>query len=420
MILFHNRVWGRLAPVSGVIDHAARGDKCHDFTPAAHMRRTPWQATCYHSPMERVIDKGIVFVCCLAGLVVQPWEPALLVALLCSVAVAALPETLPQRFAIAPALAFSVLALIVPAFAVFMPLSVYDLARDEHPAVRMCWALPVLAAVMRLPQPVSTIIVLTCAVAFLLSFRTRRALNEQVAYHRLRDTVQETSLALEAKNQGLRDKQDLEVRLATLAERGRIAREIHDNVGHLLTRSIMQVEALQVVHRDEPQVREELAQVGETLHEAMSTVRSSVHNLHDDAFDLETQIGEVASAWPTLRVDIDYRATDIPTEVGYCFIAIVREALSNTVKHSNAQRVSVSVAAYPAFYRLIVHDNGTMPLRNGVLDEVEGARVPTPGAVGGIGLATMADRARALGGRCNFGYDHGFKVFVTIPKENQT
>ena len=40
-------------------------------------------------------------------------------------------------------------------------------------------------------------------------------------------------------------------------------------MGHLLTRSIMQVEALQVVHRDDERVRGELAQVGDTLHEAM-------------------------------------------------------------------------------------------------------------------------------------------------------
>lgn len=190
---------------------------------------------------------------------------------------------------------------------------------------------------------------------------------------------------------------------------GRIAREIHDNVGHLLTRSIMQVEALQVVHRDDERVRGELAQVGDTLHEAMGCVRASVHDLHDDAFDLETQIREAADACATLAVDIDYRASDVPPDVGYGFIAIVREALSNAAKHSDASRVSVSVAAYPAFYRLVVHDNGSVPPPSDMLGDA-------PRADGGIGLSTMADRARALGGRCRFDYDRGFKVFATVPK----
>ena len=306
-----------------------------------------------------------------------------------------------------------------PAFTVFLPLAVYDLARDDHPVVRASWLLPALAAFLRLPLPLFAIMLLACAVSVLLSYRTFRAQTEQAAYRRLRDSVQETSLALEEKNRGLREKQDLEVRLATLAERGRIAREIHDNVGHLLTRSIMQVEALQVVHRDDGQVRAELAQVGDTLHEAMNTVRASVHDLHDDAFDLETQIGEAAAACTKLSVDVDYRAADVPADVGYCFIAIVREALSNAARHGNASRVSVSVAAYPAFYRLSVHDNGTLPPPSSVLGRSPADAGAAKAGSRGIGLATMADRARALGGMLRVDYDRGFKVFVTVPRREE-
>ena len=376
--------------------------------------------------MERVVDKAIVLVCCLASLVLLPWEPALIVALLVGVAASAAAELLPRRFASLPGLAYACVALVLSSFAAFLALAVYDLLRDDHPAVRLCWLLPALAAAVRLPLEPVAIIALACAVASLLSLRTSRAQSEQAAYRRLRDNVQETSIALEEKNRGLLEKRDLEVRLATLAERGRIAREIHDNVGHLLTRSIMQVEALQVIHRDDEQVRGELAQVGATLHEAMGTVRASVHDLHDDAFDLETQVREAAAACTSLAVDVDYRAAAVPADVAYCLIAIVREALSNAARHSDATRVSVSVAAYPAFYRLTVRDNGTVPPPADVLALAEGgagargAAVPdAPAGARGIGLATMADRVRALGGRLRLDYDHGFKVFATIPKENE-
>lgn len=370
------------------------------------------------APMERIVDKAIVLVCCLACFAVLPWEVALLLALLAAVAASALGEALPERFAFVPALVYALAAFAWPSFAAFLALAVYDLARDDHLAIRWCWLLPALSAFVRLEAALALLMALACAMALLLSYRTRRFQTELAAYRRLRDDVQETSLALEEKNRGLRDKQDLEVRLATLAERGRIAREIHDNVGHLLTRSIMQVEALQVVHRDDERVRSELAQVGATLHEAMSTVRASVHGLHDDAFDLETQLREAAEAFTTLAVDIDYRASDVPSDVGYGFIAIVREALSNASKHSDASRVSVSVAAYPAFYRLAVHDNGSVPPPASVLDR-QGADSPlASGTARGIGLATMSDRARALGGMLRVDYDQGFKVFVTVPKED--
>lgn len=368
--------------------------------------------------VERVIDKAIILVCCLACLIVLSWEPALLVALLCAIASAAFAESPRKNIASVPSLGYVAVALVVPAFSPFLPVVIYDLLRSDHPLVRWCWTLPALAAVLRLPFFVAVIIALACAVSCLLSFRTRRSMTEQIASRRLHDDVREASLSLEEKNRGLREKQDLEVHLATLAERERIAREIHDNVGHLLTRSIMQVEALQVIHRADDQIKSELAQVGATLHEAMGMVRASVHNLHDDAFDLRAQIKEAADACVSLKVDIDYRVDSLPLEVGYSFIAMVREALSNAVKHAAATRVTVSVVSYPAFYRLVIHDNGTTPPPKAVLEPSLCAGT-APRAGRGIGLTTMADRARALGGRCSVDYNQGFRVFVTIPKEEQ-
>lgn len=370
--------------------------------------------------MERVVDKTIVLICCLAVLVSVSWEPALLVAMLVAIGASALSEMLPQRVMPIPSLAFALVTLVLPPFAVFLPLSVYDLARDEHAVVRMVWLLPMLVTLVR-STPISAVaFLLACAVAFLLSLRTCRALRDRSVYRQARDKLREASLALEGKNKGLREKQDLEVRLATLAERGRIAREIHDNVGHLLTRSIMQVEALQVVHRGDDQVRGELSQIGVTLHEAMDTVRASVHDLHDDAFDLESQITEVATG-SSLEVHVDYRADEVPLEVGYGFISIVREALSNAVRHADADSASVSIVAYPAFYRLIVHDNGTVRPPSSVFDGFDGS-LGHPGdqVTYGMGLASMADRTRALGGILRIEYDHGFKVFVTIPKDGQS
>lgn len=364
--------------------------------------------------LDKVTDKAIVLACCLASLAVVVWEPLLLVALLCAVVASAFAEVLPERFSFLPPVVYAFCSLPVPAFSMFLGLAAYDLARDERLIVRGSWLFPVLVTAVTAPIQVTAIVILSCVVAVLLGFRMKRIEYEQIAYRRKRDDLQEASLALEEKNRGLREKQDLEVHLATLAERGRIAREIHDNVGHLLTRSIMQVEALQVVHRDDEKVKEELAQVGTTLHEAMSTVRASVHDLRDDAFDLEAQLTEIVQASVSLAVKVDYRAENVPSEVGYCFVAIVREALSNATRHSDANKVEVSVVEYPAFYRLIVRDNGSVApaqaiLTAGELNEVSSGR--------GMGLRAMSDRARALGGVLRLDYSQGFKVFVSIPKE---
>ena len=182
-------------------------------------------------------------------------------------------------------------------------------------------------------------------------------------------------------------------------------------MGHLLTRSVLQVEALQVVHANDERVRSELAGVGATLHEAMDTVRKSVHDLHDDAFDLRARLEGVIGACGLDGVRLVYDVQDIPLPVAYGMVAVVREALSNVAKHSDATRIDVSVIEYPALYQLIVQDNGSR--------EAGEQRVASGGvaASGGIGLQTMDERVSALGGRLRTGYRKGFRVFATIPKE---
>ena len=99
-----------------------------------------------------------------------------------------------------------------------------------------------------------------------------------------RDAVQEDRLALAERTRDLAERQDLEVSCAVLAERARIAREIHDNVGHLLTRSVLQMEALAVTHEDDPALAKELAAPPSTRPSApcgpactTCTTRPSIH-----------------------------------------------------------------------------------------------------------------------------------------------
>ena len=121
---------------------------------------------------------------------------------------------------------------------------------------------------------------LSCA-ALLLSLRSRDAEEARKTFYRTRDEMREASLNLERQNRELMEKQRFyEIQVATLRERNRIAREIHDNVGHLLTRSLFQVKALRITVQDQPQTEAQLAAVNDTLTEAMNRIRESVHDLH--------------------------------------------------------------------------------------------------------------------------------------------
>ena len=331
------------------------------------------------------------------------------VALLCAVVVVCCFDLCARPAARLAVAAYMAAALVMPSFLLFLPLVAYVLLDEGHAIVRFSWIVPLAFSLRFGDCFLTAAVTLLCAAAAVMAWRTSRMACERARYRRLRDDQQEASLALAQKNRDLLAAQDYEVRLATLTERGRIAREIHDNVGHLLTRSIMQVEALQVVHADDEQVRDELEAVGETLHEAMGTVRASVHDLHDDAFDLRAQLQRAIAACGLPDVRLTFDARDVPLPVAYGLLSVVREALSNVAKHSDATRVDVSVIEYPALYQLVVQDNGTTAAGSG--DASASSR--------GIGLHTMEERIGALGGRLRAEHRKGFRVFASIPKKQQ-
>ena len=272
------------------------------------------------------------------------------------------------------------------------------------------------------------LIVAGLAAAVLLYGRTRRLNELEQEYKRARDDSRELTLMLEKKNQDLLEKQDTEVYLATLKERNRIAREIHDNVGHMLSRSILMVGALKTVNQAE-NLKVPMEQLDQTLNEAMTNVRQSVHDLHDESVNLKEVMESLAEEFRFCPVQLTYdMGYDIPKEIKYSFIAITKEALNNVMRHSNANEVKILAREHPGLYQLIIEDNGTSNERirpDG--DREEYAEKESAGKTGndwktentessGIGIENMKKRVRMLGGTMQIQKETGFRIFITVPK----
>ena len=355
--------------------------------------------------MERLIDKGIIAACCLTAFLTLPIDEFTFGGFLVALAVAGLGEALPRVGRLVLAVCYMIAALVWPPLAAFLPIIAYDCMRDELLAVRFAWVVP-LACALRVWEALPwAVVVLLCIVASVLARRTASLADEREHFRQLRDDAHEASVALEARNRDLQEARDLSAQVATLAERGRIAREIHDNVGHLLTRAIMQVEALKVVHAGDPKLVEEYDGVSETLNEAMQTVRASVHDLRDEATDPRSLMQAALNGCGVEETSLTYEVEEMPDDVARCFVSIVREAATNTVRHSDATRIDVQVREYSGLYQLVVQDNGT----GGESKEASGT---------GMGLQAMDDRVRALGGTLRTGWQQGsgFRIFASIPK----
>lgn len=171
-------------------------------------------------------------------------------------------------------------------------------------------------------------------------------------FHQIRDDSEEHALLLSEKNKALLEKQDYEIYAATLRERNRIAREIHDNVGHVLSRSILMTAACKTINKNDA-LDPLLGNLEESLNGAMNSIRSSVHDLHDDAVDLEDAIKGLVKDFTFCPVNLTYdMSRQIPREVKYSLISITKEGLSNVMRHSNADSVNILLREHPALYQL--------------------------------------------------------------------
>ncbi|NSW91921.1 MAG: two-component sensor histidine kinase [Firmicutes bacterium] len=210
------------------------------------------------------------------------------------------------------------------------------------------------------------------------------------------------SIQLKKQNRALIENQDNERTLATINERNRIAREIHDNVGHLLSSAILQSGALLTINQDE-KVRNGLEALNNTLSLAMNSIRTSVHELYDESIDLNAEIEKIIDQFTFCEISYDYHINSTPEKkLKYAFISIVKEALSNIMKHSNATHTSITFREHPAFYQLIIRDNGS----------VKGYNIED-----GLGLRNMIDRVHSFNGNINIITENGFEIFISIPKE---
>lgn len=234
-------------------------------------------------------------------------------------------------------------------------------------------------------------------------------------FHQIRDDSEEHTLLLSEKNKALLEKQDYEIYAATLRERNRIAREIHDNVGHVLSRSILMTAACKTINKNDS-LDPLLGNLEESLNGAMNSIRSSVHDLHDDAIDLEDAIKGLVKDFTFCPVNLTYdMSRQIPREVKYSLISITKEGLSNVMRHSNADSVNILLREHPALYQLCIEDNGTPG--NGIPDiQTEADINKEKNTSGGMGLSNIRDRAKALGGTVQITQENGFRIFVTIPK----
>jgi signal transduction histidine kinase len=242
------------------------------------------------------------------------------------------------------------------------------------------------------------------AIAFVAVFAQMR-LNEQQA----RERAEQLMAELEKANVQLAAYATQAEELAMTQERNRLAREIHDNLGHTLTIVNVQIEAAKVVMDSDPtraldamNKAQELTQKGLTrVRESVAALRESPVSNRPLAEAIASLVKEAQSTGLVTELKVAGEPQALENKVALALYRAAQEGLTNVCRHARASRVDVLLDFQTSEVRLEVRDNGV------------GAAETT----GGFGLLGIRERVQLLGGRLEIstGVGKGFCLAASVP-----
>jgi signal transduction histidine kinase len=242
------------------------------------------------------------------------------------------------------------------------------------------------------------------AIFFVAVFAQLR-LNEQEA----REHAEQLMVELEEANVQLAAYATQVEELAMTQERNRLAREIHDNLGHTLTTVNVQIEAARVVMGSDPaRALDAMNKAQELTQKGLARVRESVAALRESPVSnrpLSEAIASLVKEAQSTGIVTEFKVAGEPqaleNKVALALYRAAQEGLTNVCRHARASRVDVLLDFQPSEVRLEVRDNGV------------GAAETT----GGFGLLGIRERMQLLGGRLEIstGVGKGFCLAASVP-----
>lgn len=261
------------------------------------------------------------------------------------------------------------------------------------------------------------------------SILMQRLLSERFERNRLVQQLTQANAQLEEAHNRLTQSVEQEQELAVLRERTRLAREMHDTLGHALVLIAVKLEAAQRLReRDPERCDRELESTKEVARDSMTALRASIANLRSPALEHEHVYRALARitrdlahrtglhVTHTLQADIE----NLPEPVSETLWKVCLEALTNIEKHAHASRVELRVGRDGERVLMSIHDDG-IGLPHELYQSNEDGSVTRVFATGHYGLRGMLERVENIGGHLSVCSDQeqGTTITVTLPLSPQ-
>lgn len=281
------------------------------------------------------------------------------------------------------------------AFGIALP--IFELALGGRWAV----SLLLFAGMLWVPAPVTLLLWHYIQACFFGSF-SAFMLKNQESYTQELDHQRKARYALERMKVELLEANQAAAHQAELMERYRIARELHDHLGHDLTGAALALQAYQVVP-DPEEAKQLLEEVKKRIERSTHRLRETVHNMTPTALIGIEGLEHIVLNFQQLAVRFE-KSGDMQRVAAHqwaLLAACLKEALTNVARHSNASKVIVDLQVTSTIARLSVQDNGTV----------------TSHSPPGSGLQSLQMRARALNGSLSVQQANGFSIVCVLPLE---
>ena len=205
--------------------------------------------------------------------------------------------------------------------------------------------------------------------------------------------------AREATNAKLRLAQDEVERLAKLAERERIARDLHDLLGHSLSIVVLKSElARKLIDRDPARAAVEMAEVERVARQGLADVRQAVTGYRSSGLSAEIAHVRETLAQAGIDTTIDTAAVALSPAQETALSLALREAVTNVIRHAAATRCHIKFYVQDGSALMEVQDDG------------RGGEAPF-----GNGLTGMRERIQALGGMLQRETSGGTRLLISVP-----
>jgi len=191
--------------------------------------------------------------------------------------------------------------------------------------------------------------------------------------------------------------------IAEVKERNRIARSIHDDIGHSLAGVLIQLQAAYKLHAVDSTKSMAIVQKSiDNLADSLDVVRKTVHNIKPVEKVGAEYLRKIVEAYPYCPVELKLTGdfNSVPAAHLEVISTNMKEALTNTARYSGATKVYIVIEENVKYTRLYIKDNG-----------IGCARIHE-----GLGLSGMKERVRNMGGEVSISGNDGFLIVCFIPR----